>query len=154
MSGNRLLSVERFLMTDLISLLLISLFRFSFSSWFTLRWLYVSRIASIYFSLSNVFIAYWVLCIYAIVMYLYDLYAYNCNVFFFFQFWVYLFDWVLSLFWVSLKGFWHFDIFREPDLSSIDLFYYLFTLYLFYFCSVFSHFLLYTDFGLCLFIFS
>ena len=104
MSGNRLLSVERFLMTDLISLLLISLFRFSFSSWFTLRWLYVSRIASIYFSLSNVFIAYWVLCIYAIVMYLYDLYEYNCNVFFLSV--LSLFIWLSSLSFLSLtKGF-------------------------------------------------
>ena len=118
-----------FLITNSVSLLVISLSIFSIFSWFSLGRLYVSR--NLFISSTFKFIH---LLLFIVVPMNFSI-SMVLVVLAYLHFWFYLFESSLfSFWWVTLKLCW-FYLFKEPALSSTGLFYCLFRLYFNYLCS-------------------
>ena len=138
-----------FLITVLISLGVICLFRVSDSLWFNFGRLYVSRNLSISSRLSS-------------------LLAYSCPYYFLKILCISLVSVVISIlsililficvfsFFLDVSGLRFVNlvyVFKEPALGFIDILYPFFVVYFVYFCSDLYYFLPSTHFGLCLLFF-
>ena len=141
LSGPRLLFVGIFLITFSISLLVIVLFIFSNSSWFSLESMHVFFQEFIHF--SQVVIFYWISVVYGS---LYDplyIWVVSCDFFFISNF-------IESLLFFSW-GVWRFINFvyllKEPTFTFMDLCYYFLVSYFIYFWSDLYDFLSSVDLG-------
>ena len=141
----------RLLITVSISLLVISLFRFSTSWWFSLGRLYESKNLSISTRLSSIYVCVCE-CVLVCPWYsLISLYIFVASIVIFPLFLI-LFLLIICFFLSSLAKSFQFS-FQKLAVGFIDLFYCLFSFYFIHFHSYFYYFLPITNFGLHLFFF-